>query len=243
MGIILSTLGILVAIAAAGLLWFGLPHILRKLETRQLAERCRDLGAVALTYDDGPNPTATAELLDLLDRYEVKATFFLIGDHAQSHPALLERMQAAGHQLASHTDHHTNAWKTGPFRANADTVAGRQTLTRLGVTTDLFRPPFGKTTLATLFLRLKTRLRFAWWTVDTRDSWARRPGAEVIAEIKSKGGGVILMHDVEAPKRGPAPELHIGYMLDLTKQIIEMAQENNFRLMRYDDLYNVGTRG
>ena len=83
-------------------------------------------------------------------------------------------------------------------------------------------------------------LRLAWWTLDSRDSWQRRPADEVLADIDRAGGGVVLMHDGDAyAKSGPG---HTDYVVDLTRRIIEHAQANDYRLMRLGDLLETEAR-
>ena len=216
------------------LLWFGAGLLQRRLSTAQLARRCYQSRAIVLTYDDGPNPAMTPILADLLVRTDTKASFFMIGDFAQAAPQIVARLAAEGHEIGSHTQIHSNAWKTTPWTAMRDLVAGRQTLARLGIATNTFRPPFGKTTFGTLMAGWGQR--FAFWTVDPQDSWNRRPVADVLAEIDAKGGGVVLMHDVERSRRGPAPEAHPAYLLDLTEALIVFAATRGYRILRFGDL-------
>jgi len=230
---------ILVAILLAPVLWFLLPFALRKMETRQLDATCKTKRAVVLSFDDGPTQSVSLPLLDLLARKKVSATFFAIGQQAEEQPEVIQRLHAEGHEIANHTRTHTNAWKVAPWTANRDIAAGRQSLAGLGVKTDLFRPPFGKTTLASLIFRLRNRLRFAYWTIDTQDSWDRRPVDDILDELDRKGGGVILMHDFGQPKRGPARSEHLEYVLTVTEAIIDFARSKDMQICRFGDLYHM----
>lgn len=221
-------------------LWFGLPALIRRIATGQLAAACRASKAIVLTYDDGPNATTTPALADLLKRAGAKASFFVIGTRALAEPAIVARLVAEGHEIGNHTQNHINAWKTSPWSAIQDLSSGQQTLARLGIRTTIFRPPFGKSTLGTLIASLS--LKIAFWTVDTRDSWNRRPIADVIAEIEAKGGGVVLMHDVEQPRRGPSPASHPSYLLEVTEALIEYAEAGSYRLLRFGDLMDSTSR-
>lgn len=218
--------------------WYLVPFGLRKIETRRLQRLCRDQRAIVLTYDDGPAPNVSAPLAALLKAEDVPATFFVIGSNAVDEPDMVRSLQQDGHEVANHTFNHTNAWRVAPWVSNRDISAGGETLRKLGIETTLFRPPFGKSTLAGLAHRLRNGLRYAYWTVDTRDSWDRRPVADVLAEIDKKQGGVILMHDFEIPKRGPDPEQHLDYVLNATREIIDFARQNNMRLCRFSDLFS-----
>lgn len=219
---------------AAALAWFGLPLLHRRIATARLARLCKQHRAIVLTYDDGPSAGMTPAVADLLAQHRAKATFFMIGGFAQMHPALVTRLVGEGHEIGSHTQKHSNAWKATPWGAMRDLVAGRQSLARLGVPTRLFRPPFGKTTLGTLIAG--SGLGFAFWTIDPQDSWNRRPMADILAEIDQKGGGVVLMHDFDLPRRGPTPAAHPAYLLALTEALIGHAATKGYRILRLGDL-------
>lgn len=226
------------SLLAIGLLWFAVPFALRLAETRRLRNLCVRKRAIVLSYDDGPSQSVSPALVALLAERKAPATFFLLGGNAAARPALVRKLQSDGHEIGSHTRDHSNAWKTTPWRALRDVQAGRAVLREIGVPTRLFRPPFGKTTLASLVQRLWARLRFAYWTVDSRDSWDRRPVEDILSEIAAQGGGVVLMHDFDAPQRGPTPMEHHDYVLGLTASLIEFARRNGFTLMRFGDLYD-----
>lgn len=229
-----AVLGVLLA-------WFGLAVLHRRVATARLTALCKQSRAIVLTYDDGPNPVMTPILADLLAQTGTKASFFMIGGFVQAAPQIVVRLAAEGHDIGSHTQNHSNAWKTTPWRAMHDLVAGRRTLARFGISTDIFRPPFGKTTLGTLMAGWGQK--FAFWTVDPQDSWNRRPVADILAEIEAKGGGVVLMHDVDRPRRGPSPETHPAYLLDLTAALISFAAAKGYRILRLTDLLDTPQTG
>jgi len=233
---------ILAVLLFALILWFLVPYGLRTIQTRRLRTACRKARAIVLTYDDGPSSDVSAPLIGVLDQQNVPATFFVLGRNAQARPELIASLQQGGHEIANHTQAHTNAWKVAPWVSNRDIHAGADTLRKLGVTTDLFRPTYGKTTLASVWYQLRHRVRFAYWTVDTRDSWDRRPVQDVLDEIQENGGGVILMHDFDRPQRGPAPDDHLSYVLNTTQAIIAFARKNNMNLCRFGDLGTVGPK-
>ena len=231
----------LVFLVATGFAWIGLAVLQRRAATARLAQLCRQHRAIVLTYDDGPSAGVTLTLANLLAEHEAKATFFVIGEFAEMHPAIVARLVGEGHEIGSHTQTHSNAWKATPWAAMRDLVAGQQTLTRLGVRTRMFRPPYGKTTLGTLIAGWGQY--FAFWTIDPQDSWDRRPVADILAEIDQKGGGVILMHDFDLPRRGPNPAAHPAYLLDLTEALIGHAAAKGYRILRLGDLLTAPKAG
>lgn len=232
---------VLAIFLVVGLTWFGLPVMYRQIATTRLEALCREHRAIVLSYDDGPSASLSPVLSDLLVKSGVRATFFMIGAYAEQHQGIVSHLQAVGHEIGSHTQNHSNAWKTLPWVGIRDFAGGQQTLARLGVPTRLFRPPFGKTTPAMLLAGLGQY--FAFWTVDPQDSWDRRPVADILAEIDRKGGGVVLMHDFDLPRRGPTPEAHPAYLLELTEALVAFAAARGYRILRLGDLIDARKTG
>ena len=227
---------VVLAVLVAG--WFIFPFLLRRFSEVRLARQCKAKKAIVLSYDDGPGPDLTRRLLDLLEGRGV-ATFFVLGRSAEINGDTVSRVIGAGHEVGSHSFHHTNAWKVGPGRAARDLAAGSKVVCRFGGNGNLYRPPYGKLTLATLIDGLLRRPRFGWWTIDskdTKDSGARCRIDDILDEIALKGGGVVLMHDFDKPP-GPGDSMsHADYVISLTTRIIEFAEQNGYRLMRLGDV-------
>lgn len=221
--------------------WFGIPSLYRWWSVQDIARRARERRAIVLTYDDGPSEKLTLRLAKLLKRREIQATFFVIGREAAQRPAALRRLQEDGHEIGNHTHDHLNAWKTGPLRALRDIRAGQTRIGALGGDTLVFRPPFGKSTLLTLLYSLMRRTRLAFWTHDSRDSWDRLPVSQVLDRIVAAGGGVLLMHDFDMPRRGPSPDQHHDYVLRLTESVIDFAETHNFRIIPFCELFDSPT--
>lgn len=232
----MSVAWVAVLLGLAGALWFLLPFALRRAEERALAARCRDARAIVLSYDDGPGTTLTPALLDLFEARKVKASFFMLGSRIAERPELVQRVVEAGHDLGSHSESHLNAWSALPWAVSRDIEAGMQTVQRAGGKPGLFRPPFGKMTLGGLLAARQRNIALCWWTVDTRDSWKRRPAEEVLAEIKTKGGGVVLMHDYDSYDHGSDRVSHPDHVLGLSGRILDLAQEGGFRVITMSEL-------
>ncbi len=154
---------------------------------------------VALTFDDGPNPPYTGQILDILARYQVPATFFCIGLQASAHPGDVARLAAAGHGLGNHTWSH-------PFLPDLSRAQLAEQLDRTdeavaraagaGGGPGLFRPPYGSRSADVLRWLGERGTPIVLWDVDPSD-WAR-PGAAVIAGrvlLQTRPGTIILMHD------------------------------------------------
>jgi peptidoglycan/xylan/chitin deacetylase (PgdA/CDA1 family) len=152
---------------------------------------------VVLTFDDGPDPRYTPKILDILDRYGAKATFFVIGTEAKRHPELTRTLTVRGHSVQNHTWSHADLSKLswGAFQRQVkDTDA--QIRADGGKVPGCLRPPYG--TRNALLDRRAAALgkRLVLWDVDSRD-WTR-PGAAAIEQrvaTKVRDGSVILFHD------------------------------------------------
>jgi cellulose synthase/poly-beta-1,6-N-acetylglucosamine synthase-like glycosyltransferase/peptidoglycan/xylan/chitin deacetylase (PgdA/CDA1 family)/spore germination protein YaaH len=159
---------------------------------------------VALTFDDGPDPKWTPQVLDLLKANGVKAAFFLVGVNAEKYPDLVRRIVAEGHEIGNHTYYHPNLAICWPEHIRLELNATQLLLeTITGRSTTLFRPPYNADTspssLAELTpLRIANELNYlvVLENIDPQD-WAR-PGADVILQrIKQqrRDGSIILLHD------------------------------------------------
>ncbi len=219
--------------------WFALPFAYRRLSEARLARLCRARKAIVLSYDDGPSSGLTPRLLDLLAQTRTPATFFVLGRNIDTRSDILRRTRQDGHEVGSHTFHHSNAWKTGPLSAARDLAAGVNAVRDLTGDGHLFRPPYGKLTLATLIDCLLRRQRLGWWTIDpkdTKDPGDRHRIEDILARIAARGGGVVLAHDFDREDDRTNPESHADYVIALTRRIIAFAEENGYRMMRLGDV-------
>ncbi len=152
---------------------------------------------LALTYDDGPNDPYTWRMLEVLERHQVKATFFLIGQYVQQKPEIARAVVAAGHAIGSHTWSHPNLIFQQVTELRRQLVQTRQAiLDATGVETKIFRPPFGGRRPATLRTVRAFGLQTVMWNVTCCD-WKAKPADEIVAhaERQIRSGDVILLHD------------------------------------------------
>lgn len=161
---------------------------------------------VALTFDDGPHPKYTAEILDILAEYGAHATFFVIGQNAKKYPDLVRRELNDGHEVGNHTEHHYHTGQIGAETLRRDMAACEETLLTLtGVRPTLFRPPEGVYNAAVRQACEDMDYRAVLWCVDTRD-WAHNPVGNIVANVRQNtvNGSIILMHDFVA-ENSPTP--------------------------------------
>ena len=153
---------------------------------------------VALTFDDGPDADSTSRVLDLLKRYDVRATFFVVGEQARQNPELIHRMVAEGHTVANHSYYHlpqSTLWSSQRyteelFRCN-DVVA-RLT----GLRMRLYRPPFGVTNPPIARAVKNLGLIPVGWSVRSLDTITKNRDRVVDRVMRGlRGGDVILLHD------------------------------------------------
>lgn len=146
---------------------------------------------VYLTFDDGPIPEVTPWVLDTLDRYGVKATFFMVGDNVRKYPELYKEVLKRGHSVANHTMHHLNGIKFGSeaYLDDVSTAAGY-------IESGMFRPPHGWMRPAQL-KGLKEHYRVILCDVVTRDYSRHLTAADIVRTVKrlTRNGSIIMFHD------------------------------------------------
>ncbi len=179
------------------------PALRRRLRERVLDAQPirRELGegapSIALTFDDGPDPVYTPQVLDVLAEHGVVATFFLVGTSARRHPAMVKRIMGEGHRIGSHSWSHPVPLDTPWPALLVDYKRGRRAVeVTSGEANSLFRPPRGEVGARGALTMRALRLEPWLWTVDPED-W--RPGIsteEVVAPARHlTSGDVVLLHD------------------------------------------------
>ena len=147
--------------------------------------------AVYLTFDDGPIPESTPWLIETLDRYGVKATFFMVGDNVEKHPELLELIKSHGHRLGNHTHNHIGGLRVRSARYLWNTNKADRL-----IHSNLFRPPHGWMRLHQYY-RLRKCYTIIMWDLVTRDYSKRLNANDVYENIKryTRNGSIITFHD------------------------------------------------
>ncbi|MGP1664996.1 MAG: polysaccharide deacetylase family protein, partial [Rhodanobacter sp.] len=158
----------------------------------------QDERSIYLTFDDGPNLSHTPALLDLLSREGAKATFFMIGRHAESHPELAARVVAEGHKLGNHSYNHPVFNNLALAEQVAEIDRTDRVLARFdGIDCHPFRPPRGVFSLGLLLHAARKRRRLTYWSYDSLD-YRHKDATKLVELLRAKpprAGDVLLMHD------------------------------------------------
>jgi peptidoglycan/xylan/chitin deacetylase (PgdA/CDA1 family) len=169
-----------------------------------------DSRSVCLTFDDGPHPEYTPRLLDLLRRYGVTATFFVVGRLVQRYPELVRRIAAEGHTVGNHSFLHAQLSHMSAGEAIRGVLKTQQLLAELlGKVPTLYRPPRGKLSALKVLGLWQHGLSIVLWNVDPRD-YACESAEQICAWFRRRplqGGDVVLLHDRLPLALGALPEL------------------------------------
>lgn len=181
------------------------PDILFRIKTNERV--------YCLTFDDGPDPSSTPSLLDLLGAHKVRAVFFCTGKASGNYPHMMDEIKKRGHLIGNHGYNHLDGWKT-PLGKYIDNVlsASESTSGRF------FRPPYGRMTLKQ-YLQLRKSFRIILWDIMPYD-FDRNLDSVASFEIlrnKLRPGTIIVLHD----KPGPS--------LEITGRFLEYAESTGYR--------------
>ena len=187
-----------------------------------------DEKVVALTFDDGPHPTQTAEILDILEEYDVRATFFVIGKNAEANPELVKRELEEGHEVECHTYSHSYLQHLSYNEAKCEIERNESVLEGFGASPSLIRPPGGIISDSLKRVCEEKDYKIILWSVDTVD-WKAPAPSRIIAEVKNNvaPGSVILMHDFVSGKSSTPAAL---------RKIIPMLKDDGYKFVTVSEL-------
>jgi peptidoglycan-N-acetylglucosamine deacetylase len=192
----------------------------------------RTSNAVALTFDDGPDPEYTPRVLEILAARGVRATFFLVGARAERSPDTVKRIHASGHEIASHGWSHRNLWICGPRRTFKEIGRTHELLTRLtGRAPTLFRPPWGAVNAAMFGALKRYQQRCVFWSLQPEGLRAQSAARQVERVLRKAGPGTIIdLHDAEGTRGAPAR------LCDALPSMIEGLKERGYRFTTVTDM-------
>jgi peptidoglycan/xylan/chitin deacetylase (PgdA/CDA1 family) len=171
------------ALTTAGALAYGAVHPRAQLFGETIC-RTNSARKLALTFDDGPNPAITPKLLDLLDRYNAKATFFLIGRYVRECPELVKETVARGHEVGNHTELHPNLLWLNPTKVRVELRLCHDAIrAATGTPPKWFRPPFGMRNPWVIPAARELGYRTVMWTLIPGD-WQEKPAEWLISRMQ-----------------------------------------------------------
>lgn len=197
--------------------------------SNRTAENC-----VALTFDDGPHPKYTKEILDILDKYNAKATFFVVGKNAELYPEIVKEEHERGHEIGNHTYSHPNLRNISAMNFFEEITKTKEIIESItGVTPRLFRPPGGylNNNIVDEVSSIEN-ISVLWsWRQDTRD-WACTSSDIIVKNVieNLKDGDIILFHDYNAGN-SPTP--------DALEKILKALSEKGYSFVTVSDLMNM----
>ena len=168
------------------------PRIFRWFYPHALWRINQDRKVVYLTFDDGPIPEATPFILDVLDRFGAKATFFMVGDNAVKYPHLLQEVRLRGHGIGNHTYNHMSGARHRSWTYLANLKKADDVLH-----TKLFRPPHGWIGMVQYRVLRYIGVKIVMWDVVTRDYSRLLTADDVVNNVKryTRNGSIITLHD------------------------------------------------
>ncbi|WP_339318328.1 polysaccharide deacetylase family protein [Paenibacillus sp. FSL R10-2734] len=219
------------------ILYMIIPFVMTRILGWGVVSRGNAAKDIAFTFDDGPDPCYTPELLNLLHEHDVKATFFVLGKKAEQYPDLIQRMHREGHQIGIHNYTHTPNWIYFPWtnrRKQVDRTA--DIVERItGERPILYRPPWGLLNLGDLVF-LRRSYRIVLWSVMVGDWKASVSAAQLKQDIlkKIKPGSIIVLHD-SGDTPGADPEAPLNMITGLEEVLCDI-QLQGLRCLRVDEL-------
>ena len=189
---------------------------------------------VALTFDDGPYPPYTQKLLDVLEKKQVKATFFMVGNNASKNPEVVTLVTSKGHEVALHAEEHKDFLKLNEQELAGNILRGKKILEELtGKPVKYLRPPHGFRDWAVMEAASDAGLKVVNWSVIPRD-WTN-PGAQEIVDRVCKNvapGAIVLLHDGDAPAQTASREQTV----EATALIIDELRKQGYNFVTVSQL-------
>ncbi len=167
------------------------PNFIKKRARVLIFRRNKLKKNIYLTFDDGPNPIVTPLILDILEKYNCKATFFCVGENVTKYPEIYQEIIKRGHSVGNHTYNHLKGFRT-PTKKYIENVEKADKI----INSRWFRPPYGRITPIQIH-KLKKKYKLVMWDIITYDYDKKISPNKIIKEIenKSRNGSIVVFHD------------------------------------------------
>nr|WP_158727847.1 MULTISPECIES: polysaccharide deacetylase family protein [unclassified Flavobacterium] len=206
------------------LYWVKTNKLIKTLFSKWIWDIPNTKKVVYLTFDDGPTPEVTSWILDELNKYNFKATFFCIGDNIRKYPVIFKKIISEGHAVGNHTFNHLNGWKTSTQNYIDNTELCQEIIDKnmqYNSDSKIFRPPYGKIKKAQSRALLKMGYKIFMWDVLSADFDGKITNEECLNNVimNLQPGSIIVFHDsIKAFEK-------LKYVLPATLQYL---QDNNY---------------
>lgn len=197
-GVILLAEDILQVATAVITIYLILPTMLARLGSIGVISRLPAKNAVAITFDDGPDPRYTNRVLDILKAAGIKASFFVVGEKASRHPDIIRRIVDEGHDIGVHGLRHRVPWLLGPLGTIREITGSTRAIEQItGFRPAVFRPPWGLLNLVSYLISFLHRQRVVLWSLMGWDWTARVTPDKIINRLRRHldHGAILLLHD------------------------------------------------
>jgi peptidoglycan-N-acetylglucosamine deacetylase len=190
--------------------------------------RVPGIQACALTFDDGPSPHNTPEILDLLEEYGAKATFFVVGERISRCEPIVERIVNLGHEVGNHTNTHPHTVYLTRDQLRSEIVQANEAIAALDAKVRFVRPPFGKDRRRIASIAEELGMRVALWSIDSGDA-SGYPAGDIISSVvrSARPGAVILLHDGGSKRTAT---------IDACRRIVPALREAGLHLVTLSEL-------
>ncbi|WP_094671355.1 polysaccharide deacetylase family protein, partial [Hydrocoleum sp. CS-953] len=191
---------------------------------------------IALTFDDGPWNKTTEQILDILKKHNIRATFFVVGQHLNTRQEIGKKIVEGGHVIANHTwNHPTPKSKMNPDRIKSEIGRTADLIYRTtGRTTNLFRPPGGVLENGLADYAKERKQTVVLWSADSVD-WYYRSAKEITKKVlnRSSNGGIVLLHDGGGPR---------GHVVEALPNIIAGLKKQGYEFVTIPELLTIKDR-
>lgn len=182
------------------------PTLLKKMYPTAIWRKDKLANEIYLTFDDGPIPSVTQNILTILKKYNVKATFFCVGDNIVKHPLVYQQILDEEHSVGNHTFNHLNGWKThsNKYIENVELCAQAMNTVGGNKNNNLFRPPYGKAKKAQFSRLSNTNYSTIMWDVLSGDYDENTTPEKCLSNVTKhvRNGSIIVFHDsIKAQKK------------------------------------------
>tara|TARA_Y100000385_G_scaffold176071_1_gene181967 strand:+ start:3634 stop:4260 length:627 start_codon:yes stop_codon:yes gene_type:complete len=182
--------------------WIKTPLLIQIVFSKIIWKLQSNKKEIYLTFDDGPS-SITLEILNVLEKENIKVTFFCTGDNVKRYPKLYDKIISAGHSVGNHSMTHLNGWKVDKKKYLFDVKKASEL-----INSNLFRPPYGKINIRSIS-KLKKKFNIIMWDINSGDFDRGISSKEVISNVveSSRNGSIVVLHDNENFKFLTLPSL------------------------------------